>query len=105
MLKCRSSTKLKNRDYFTKRSNIDIMSSILICAKCEESKTHIMYKCNLSFRQFREYVNILLELGLLDSQLSEDKKKQTLKSTSKGLEFLTKYTELKALMNLDFSRD
>jgi predicted transcriptional regulator len=64
-----------------------------------------MYKCNLSYRQFKEYVNLLLELGLLDSQLSEDKKKQILKSTSKGLEFLTKYTELKTLMNLDFSRD
>lgn len=46
-----------------------------------------------------------MELGLLDIQLSEDNKKQTLKSTSKGLDFLTKYIELKTLMNLDFTRD
>jgi predicted transcriptional regulator len=44
-------------------------------------------------------------MGFLCKESSTDKQKKTLKSTSKGLEFLRKYAEIQAIMNLDFTRD
>ena len=81
------------------------MSTILIEAKQGETKTRIMYKCNLSYDQLKNYVQLLLNIGFLCKESSTDKKKKTLKSTSKGLKFLRKYSEIQAIMTLDFTRD
>lgn len=99
-----SRTKLKNNG-FRKRSDLDIMSAILREAKQGKVKTRIMFQCNLSYNQLRNYIQLLLEIGLLDMQLSKKNKKQIFRSTSKGLEFLKKYTELKKIENLDSNKD
>ena len=105
-MKCHSSTTLKNNDdYFSRRSTFDIISTILITAKQGETKTRIMYTCNLNYEQLKYYIQFLLKMEFLDKQLSTDKKKKTLKSTPKGLKFLRKYTEIQTLMNLDSTRD
>ena len=94
-----SRTKLKNSD-FRNRSELDIISAILVETKQGCPKTHIMYKSNLSYTQLKSYLQLLLELGFLEKLLTI-KKKPRFKSTSKGLEFLRKYAELKALINLE----
>ena len=93
-----------NDDYFSRRSALDIISTILITAKQGNTKTRIMYKCNLSYTQLKNYIQLLQEIGFLDKQSSTDKKKKNFKSTYKGLKFLRKYAELNAIMTLDFTR-
>ena len=103
-MKYHSSTKLKNNgNYFSRRSALDIISNILIEAKQGKTKTRIMYKCNLSHDQLKNYIQLLLEIGFMDKQLGTDKQKKTLMTTSKGLKFLRKYAEIQAIINLDFT--
>ncbi len=105
-MKCHSSTKLKNNDdYFSRRSALDIIFTILIETKQGKTKTRIMHKCNLSYDQLKNYIQLLQEMGFLCKESSTDKQKKILKSTSKGLKFLRKYAEIQTLMNLDFTRD
>ncbi len=92
-------TRLSNSIYLRKRSDIDIMADILIVAKEDTLKTHIMYKCNLSHKQLEIYLNLLLEIGLLKSHLNEENNARCYEITSKGLVFLKTYSKLKDLMN------
>ena len=82
-----------------KRSDIDIMASILNEAHKGARKTHIMYRCNLSHRQLQVYLKLLLGMGLLASHSDKNSGKLDLfKTTAKGLKFLDAYRILKALM-------
>ena len=85
--------------YLGKRSDIDIIADILIKAKEDTIKTRIMYKCNLSYRQLKIYLNLLQKIGLLDSHLNEKGNTQSFRITSKGSKFLGAYSKLKALMS------
>jgi len=75
-----------------KRSDIDIMASILNEAHTGARKTRIMYRCNLSHRQLQVYLKLLLGIGLLVSH------SDLFKTTAKGLKFLDAYHTLKVLM-------
>jgi predicted transcriptional regulator len=92
-------TRLSSSIYLRKRSDIDIMADILIEAKEDTLKTHIMYKCNLSHRQLEIYLNLLLEIGLLKSHFNEENNARSYKITSKGLVFLKIYSKLKDLIS------
>jgi predicted transcriptional regulator len=92
-------TRFSSSIYLRKRSDIAIIADILIVAKADTLKTHIMYKCNLSHRQLETYLNFLLEIGLLKSHLNEENKARYYEITSKGLEFLMAYSKLKDLMS------
>jgi predicted transcriptional regulator len=85
--------------YLRKRSDIDIIADILTKAKKDTIKTYIMYTCNLSYRQFKIYLSLLLKIGLLDSHSNEKSNKQYFMITSKGSKFLSAYSKLKALMS------
>ena len=82
MLNCLSSIKLKNQVIFTKRSNVDIIYSILVIAKDGESRTHIMYKCNLSWTSLKKMIGLLMEQELIFSE--DEAGKTTYKLTEKG---------------------
>ncbi len=75
-----------------KRSDIEIMASILNEANEGARKTHIMYRCNLSHKQLQAYLKILLRLGLLESP------SDSFETTLKGRKFVGAYRTLKALM-------
>ena len=75
-----------------KRSDIDIMASILNEAKGGARKTRIMYRCNLSHKQLQAYLKLLLRLGLLESPSN------SFETTVKGRKFVEAYRTLKALM-------
>ena len=82
-----------------KRSDIDIMASILNEAHKGARKTRIMYRCNLSHRQLQVYLKLLLGMGFLVSLPDKDSSKLgLLKTTAKGLKFLDAYRTLKGLM-------
>ena len=82
-----------------KRSDIDIMASILNEAHKGARKTRIMYRCNLSHRQLQVYLKLLLGMGLLASHSEKESSKLDIfRTTAKGLKFLDAYRTLKALM-------
>ncbi len=82
-----------------KRSDIDIMARILNEAHEGAKKTHIMYRCNLSYRQLQVYLKLLLGIGLLVSRSEKDSSELDLfETTAKGFKFLDAYRTLKALM-------
>jgi predicted transcriptional regulator len=82
-----------------KRSDIDIIADILKEAKKTKRKTRIMYSCNLSYKQLEIYLRFLLEVGLLESLPYKRSSWTSFRITSKGLKFLSAYTELKILMS------
>jgi len=75
-----------------KRSDADIMANILDEARKGAKKTHLMYRGNMSHKQLRVYLKLLLGLELLALHSN------LYKTTAKGLKFLDAYHSLKALM-------
>jgi predicted transcriptional regulator len=76
------------------------MASLVRFAKTPESKTHLMYKCNLSFRQVDRYLNLLVERGLLEVVLGErrSKPRKFFVVTNRGRSFLKAYHVLKSVV-------
>jgi predicted transcriptional regulator len=81
------------------RGRLDIIADILNASLGGTKKTHLMYHCNLSFKQMKSYSHFLLKQGFLravsDGNGSND---ATFEITSKGKEFLRAYKGLKSLM-------
>ena len=75
-----------------KRNRVDIIVDILQAAKDGAKKTHVMYQCNLSFRQTNEFLADLLEAGLL-------RMGDSYHTTEKGMQFLQAYQTLRLLLN------
>ena len=89
-----------------RRSEIDIMASILSEARKGAGKTRIMYKCNLSHRQLQVYLKFLLDMKLLMSFTQQvDSKTNFYETTTKGRDFLDAYCKLKELMCADADAD
>lgn len=81
------------------RSRWDIMASILRAARHADSKTHIMYKANLSYRQLEKYLEFLLDRGLLRVlEVSHSKVVNLYLTTDKGVCFLKAYRRLKDIV-------
>jgi len=82
------------------RSRIDIIADILDAADEGARKTHIMYRCNLSFKQLETYLDLLLNRGLLKRVPEEGKNNymRSFKVTDKGQILLQAYQSLKALL-------
>jgi predicted transcriptional regulator len=79
------------------RGNLDIIADILGASDGGTKKTYLMYRCNLSFKQLKNYSSFLLGNGLLNVA-REEANTGTLRITDKGKEFLRAYKDLKALM-------
>jgi predicted transcriptional regulator len=81
------------------RSRIDIIANILGVSGEGTKKTHIMYRCNLSFRQLHAYLNLLVDRKLLRKVVRKESSRQELyETTSKGKAFLQAYKGIKALL-------
>jgi len=77
-------------------SRMDIVAGILRVFRGGARKTHIMYRCNLSFGQLEAYLDFLTKSGLVrDISKSES---SVFETTDKGAEFLQAYNGLKALL-------
>ncbi len=81
------------------------MATILLAAKERASrKTHIMYRCNLNFKQLHRYLQFLAEIGLLRSfveDIGADENPIWFETTDKGEDFIIAYRSLKALLAVD----
>ena len=82
------------------RSHWDIMASILRVVENADSKTHIMYKANLSYRQLERYLDLLLDKGLLKVVAVEHHSRpaELFAATDRGLSFLNAYHVLKEVL-------
>ncbi|MDH5462461.1 MAG: winged helix-turn-helix domain-containing protein [Candidatus Bathyarchaeota archaeon] len=82
------------------RSRWDIMATVLEIAKRPESKTHVMYRANLSFRQLERYLELLLEKGFLKVlEASQSRAAKLFVTTEKGLSFLEAYHRLEEIVS------
>ena len=81
---------------------MDIIANILRAANSGAKKTHIMYKCNLSFKQLHVYLDLLGERRLLKCIRSKTEARNdsyTYETTSKGRAFLQAYSSIRALLS------
>ncbi len=69
------------------------MACILDKAVDGAKKTHVMYGCNLSHRQFKAYLDLLIESGLIS--LMKEGDVEILVTTDEGRVFLKDYENLK----------
>ena len=77
------------------RSRTEIVGLILEAANGGgATKTKIMYKAFLSFAQFREYLTMLQENGLIECEDG----KQTYRTTEKGMKLLEVYERMSELV-------
>jgi predicted transcriptional regulator len=87
------------RDSNNHRSRFDIIADILGASRGGVKKTHLMYHCNLSFRQLKLYSHFLLRQGFLHIIKHENEANDgSLEVTDKGKDFLRAYAGLKSLM-------
>lgn len=81
------------------RGQLDIVADILNVSIDEVRKTHIMYRCNLSFKQLKRYLGFMMRKGLLHPVLEPKETESALfEITTKGKKFLKAYKDLKNLM-------
>lgn len=83
------------------RSRIDIIATILRVAQDGTRKTHIMYRCNLSFRQLNTYLEFLIERKLIKSaQIDREKNDSRLyQTTARGKAFIQAYNSIRVLIS------
>ena len=75
------------------RSRTDIVSQILQTANGGTTKTKIMYGAFLSYAQLKGYLRALIENGLIEFSVAENK----FRTTPKGLQFMAVYDKLSDL--------
>lgn len=93
------STKTKKSSSNNHRGRLDIIADILEASHKGTRKTYLMYRCNLSFRQLKYYLNFLLRKKLLHTATKDGNPNPGLfEITDKGKKFLKAYKGLKALM-------
>ncbi len=81
------------------RGRLDIIADILDASLGGVKKTYLMYRCNLSFKQLKYYLEFLLHKKLLHMVGDNKKSNPSLfKITGKGKKFLEAYKGLKSLM-------
>lgn len=81
---------------------MDIIANILNAANKGARKTHIMYSCNLSFKQLHVYLAFLKDRRLLKSVpigTQERNDSVAYETTSKGRAFLQSYSSIRALLS------
>ena len=82
-----------------RRAHLDIMEDILRVAVGGTKKTHLMYRCNLSFTQSKIYLRLLVRKGLLRPVFAKKSSPGNLfETTDKGKKFLRTYRDLKAVL-------
>ena len=72
--------------YKNKRSEIEILDTILAEANAEVKKTHLLYMANVSYAQFSDYFEFLLSHEFL-SVVQDEPTQKTYTITEKGRSF------------------
>src|SRR5579883_3463594 len=75
----------------------------LILSVCEQGalKTHVMYKCNLNSKQVQQYLDFVLNRGLVVvSHDPQDNKRTFYVTTERGRKFMRAYNELADIFSI-----
>ena len=81
------------------RGRFDIMANILSSSVDGAKKTQLMYKCNMSFKQLENYLNVLTEKKLIHRTTYNGSRDPIVyEITEKGHSFLRFYRNLKSLL-------
>jgi predicted transcriptional regulator len=63
-------------------------------------KTHVMYRCNLNSKQISEYMNFLLDCGMLEKvQERANSKRHIFKTSELGNKFIGRYKQMAELFS------
>lgn len=84
-----------------RRSRLNIIAEILDVAICGAVKTRIMYRVNVNFVQFNEYVKYLVEAKLIDT--GRRGKRTIYETTEKGRLLLQRFMEAEKMLNVTIS--
>jgi|TARA_B100001964_G_scaffold166117_1_gene182442 predicted transcriptional regulator len=79
-----------------RRGKLEIIADILRSIRNKEGKikpTHLLYKSNLSHAKLKEYVNTLLEKGMIEEKEVKGKKMFFMKD--RGHKFLLEFERIK----------
>lgn len=79
-----------------RRGKVEIIAEILTNVRKPAKKTQIMYECNLSFRQLKEYLSFMGRRGLVRANAEEGT--VTYKITDAGRSFLDSYSKMARLL-------
>jgi predicted transcriptional regulator len=90
------SKKMRNMAY---RDKMDIISHVLEATNGGAIKIRIMHKALLSYKQMKEYVDFLVEKGLIEYNYRQEV--QTFRTTEKGLQFLDTYNQIRNIIMED----
>jgi len=89
-------TNAKKHKHSSHRGRLDIIADILSASLDGVKKTHLMYRCNLSFRQLKRYLRLLVGKGFLYAVSSDSP--DLFETSDKGKKFLKAYEGLRGLM-------
>jgi predicted transcriptional regulator len=92
------SAKSRRKSTNSHRCQLDVIADILEASNKGAKKTYLMYHCNMSFRQVKHYLNLLLKKKLIRVTTEEGHNPSIFKITDKGMRFLRAYRDLRALM-------
>lgn len=92
------SVQTRKHDSNGHRGRLDIIADILEASHGGTRKTYLMYRCNMSFKQLKHYLDFLLRKELLDEINDVDLDLGIFRTTDKGKEFLKVYNGLKSLV-------
>jgi len=79
-----------------RRTHLDVIASILDACQYWTKKTHVMFQCNMSYKQLTDYLDMLLKANLLI--IENDRQSPLLRVSSKGEDFLKAYNSIKTMM-------
>ena len=79
-----------------RRGKLEVIADILRSIQDKEGKikpTHLLYRSNLSHAKLKEYINILLEKGMIEEKIAKNKKMFFMKD--QGYKFLSEFERIK----------
>ena len=83
---------------WSNRGWLEIIQFILLMCENGARKTHVMYRCNLNSKQINEYLDFLLECGMLEKiQEHPNSKRFIYRTRELGLKFISSYKQLAEL--------
>lgn len=82
---------------FTRRNRLEVAYEILSFCLIRRRKTHILYKCNLSYDQLQKYIEFLVAHALLESL--EENGNEFYQATEHGGKFVSEYQRLSQIVN------
>jgi len=91
------SSMTKYPKFTDRRDRIVVITEILTETRTRLTKTRIMCKCNLNYKQLELYIKMLLEKKLLARKTDENGREKFV-TTTKGNNFVKTFQNLQALM-------